>query len=461
MGQIEVSDQKLVTQGTIPKWLEGILVRNGPVTVTIDGKTNEHWFDGLAMLHQFSFSKGEVQYTNRYLRTEAYKAVFEDHTLNYPGFAVDPCRTLFQRFLTLFKPANIMARHNANVNVAKMAEEYVALTEIPLPVTFDPKTLETLGVLNYKDQLPKTNCWSSAHPHTDLNYTVIYGMKSRYTIYTVDKNSSRVVIADIPVEQPSYMHSFSVTENYIILTEYPLTVNPLKMMLGTKAFIKNYEWHPEQGTTFIVVDRKTGKVEKNYHTRSFFSFHHVNAFERDGNIYLDMITYEDASIITHGLFNIDSGEMKPDDNYHTRLERFCLTPHEGIFSNIICPHSLELPRINEAYDGKPYRYMYAMGFSDSMTERSELLYSESLCKVDTITKQVWKWEQEGCSAGEPVFVPSPQPKSEDDGIILSVVLDRKHGQSFLLLLNAKDFTEIGRALAPHAIPPELHGQFFK
>ena len=36
-----------------------------------------------------------------------------------------------------------------------------------MPVRFDIQTLETLGVLDYADALPKNDCWESAHPHHD------------------------------------------------------------------------------------------------------------------------------------------------------------------------------------------------------------------------------------------------------------------------------------------------------
>lgn len=462
----EVSNIDLPVKGFIPDWLNGTLIRNGPVTISIDGKTNEHWFDGLAMLHRFHLNEGRAIYTNRFLRSEAYDAVFDKKTLAYLGFAVDPCRSLFSHLFSLFIPVDSQAIHNANVNVAKIANQYVALTEVPLPVTFDEQTLKTLGVLDFRDELPKTFSWMSAHPHTNssngnsLNYTVIYGRNSKYEIYEVSPDTAvRRVFATVPVEKPSYMHSFSITDNYIILTQYPLVVTPLKLLLGWKPFIKNYQWIPEMGTKFTVIDRKEGVVVKEYATRPFFSFHHVNAFEENGQIYLDIVTYQDASIITHGLFDINSGKMQKGDNYQTQLERFCLG--EELSSEVIYNQSIELPRINEAYDGKKHRYIYAMGFSNSMKERSELLYSTHLCKIDTKTKQAMSWSKPGCAPGEPVFIASPNPQREDDGVIVSVVLDRKNKNSFLLVLDAFNFTEIGTAEAPHAIPPGLHGQFFK
>ena len=149
----------------------------------------------------------------------------------------------------------------------KIADKYVALTEVPLPVHFDPQTLETLGVLDYQDELPKDKCWESAHPHYDpiqkktLNYLIKFGRTSYYSLYNLDDGSAeRKIIAEDPVKEPAYMHSFAVTKNYVIFTEFPLVVKPLDLITKGQAFIKNFNWKPERGTQFIVVSRKNGDV---------------------------------------------------------------------------------------------------------------------------------------------------------------------------------------------------------
>lgn len=243
----EVTNIALITTGNIPTWLSGTLMRNGPINVSVNGESNAHWFDGLAMLHAFAFHEGKVSYTNKFLRSDEYRTVFEEGSVHYQGFASDPCRSLFKNFLTFFFSKDHPAIHNANVNIAKLADAYVALTEIPLPVRFDPQTLETLGVLNYQDQLPKDKCWESAHPHHDpdqkksVNYLIKFGLSSTYTFWSLDQESiERTIIAEIPVKEPSYMHSFSVTENYLILTQYPFVVKPLDFIIKNQAFIKNF-----------------------------------------------------------------------------------------------------------------------------------------------------------------------------------------------------------------------------
>jgi carotenoid cleavage dioxygenase-like enzyme len=59
-----------------------------------------------------------------------------------------------------------------------------------------------------------------------------------------------------------------------------------------------------------------------------------------------------------------------------------------------------------------------------------------------------------------VFVPAPSATAEDDGVLLSVVLDIAQDRSFLLVLDASSLTEEARAEAPHAIPFHFHGNYF-
>jgi beta,beta-carotene 9',10'-dioxygenase len=466
--QEEVENLALNITGTVPDWLSGTLVRNGPIKVTINGQSNAHWFDGLAMLHAFSFHEGKVNYSNKFLRSDAYHAVFDKGSLNYGGFASDPCRSLFKKFLTFLIPNSHPAIHNANVNVAKLADEYVALTEAPLPVKFDRKTLETLGVLDYQDALPKDKCWESAHPHYDikqkrtLNYLIKFGRTSYYTLYGLEDGSAqRNIIAEVPVEEPAYMHSFAATENYIVLTEFPLVVKPLDLILKNQAFIKNFKWEPERGTRFIVINKQDGTVVGKYVTKPFFAFHHANAFERDGTIHIDIVTYKDAGIITGDSLHVNS-DRASNDNYQSQLERFSLSLNNGeITSDILLPKSNEFPRINEKLDGKPYHYLYLAGFNDEANGKKELLNGEGLYKINTATKEILEWSEKGCSAGEPVFVSTPDALDEDDGVVLAVILDHIHDDSFLLILDGKNFKELGRARAPHLIPAGFHGQYFE
>ena len=83
-----------------------------------------------------------------------------------------------------------------------------------------------------------------------------------------------------------------------------------------------------------------------------------------------------------------------------------------------------------------------------------------MAKINVQRGNFVSWSEWNCQPGEPVFVPRPDAKREDDGVILSVVLDPNSGQSFLLILDSKPFKEIARALVPHHIPFGIHGQYY-
>ena len=315
----EVTQQTLSVQGDIPYWLHGTFVRNGPVSLEVDDKKMAHWFDGLAMLHAFTFHNGKVTYTNKFLRSDAYNTVFMKGSLNFLGFDSLPPHPVWDKIKSIFTPTICPPLQNANVNLTQIADQYAALTEITLPVHFDIQTLNTLGATQFNDNLPKMNVFESAHPQHDkrtgeqYNYIVDFGLNSYYLIYRYHPDHPcRELISKISVRKPSYMHSFALTEHYVILVEYPLVVYPIDLFFLKKPFIENYHWVPNQGTNFIIIDRRNGNLIKeirNYNP--FFAFHHVNAYEEKDNIILDIVSYEDASIVSsisqHGYLSTHLG----------------------------------------------------------------------------------------------------------------------------------------------------------
>ncbi|HEY4383888.1 MAG TPA: carotenoid oxygenase family protein, partial [Ktedonobacteraceae bacterium] len=134
---------KLTITGTIPAWLSGSLLRNGPAKFEVGQHAFQHWFDGFAMLHRFTFHDGQVSYANKFLQSEPYTSSMEKGYITYRQFATDPCKAIFKMSMT--------AMSNANVSINKHSGDYFAMTESPLPVAFDPHTLATLGVVMYDD----------------------------------------------------------------------------------------------------------------------------------------------------------------------------------------------------------------------------------------------------------------------------------------------------------------------
>ena len=74
------------------------------------------------------------------------------------------------------------------------------------------------------------------------------------------------------------------------------------------------------------------------------------------------------------------------------------------------------------------------------------------------------WGKEGFSPSEPIFVESPNAKSEDDGVILFSALNEfDETQVMLIILDAKTFEEMAviEFQAAGVTPKDFHGQFLQ
>lgn len=451
----EVVIDSLKIHGKLPDWLEGTLIRNGPAKFHFGAKTISHWFDGLAMLHAFSFGQGKISYRNKFLRSTEYYQAFEKGDLRFMGFAQDPCKSIFKRLFAHFIPSMTPGIiQNGNVNVMRIANHYAALTETPLPVCFDPRTLETLGPLNFRDNLCKVDCFESAHPHYDtlrkeaVNFQIEMGAECRYTLYGVSEDASRKPFYQMKSDKASYIHTFAMTERYIIMVEYPLVLNPLDLLLKSGGYITHFKWEPKRNTRFHVIDRAKGERVRSFETEAFFCFHHVNAYEDKNTIVVDLIKYPDAQIVF--------GDPAPGQI--RKLERFRLDLQNGnISESTLAVTALELPRIYyQKNNAKPYKYVYGVGFKYPENKEDSI----PILKLDVLQGSSLEWKETGMLAGEPVFIPHPLGKDEDSGVLLSVVIDEVQNSSFLLVLNAQDLSEIARSEAIHYIPYGLHGMFF-
>ena len=196
-----------------------------------------------------------------------------------------------------------------------------------------------------------------------------------------------------------------------------------------------------------------------YEAHPFFSFHHVNAFERDGEVCVDLVAYSDATIIRTLYLDVlhgDPGAMLRQPQ--SELRRYHLRPGSPAAEfDVLSDEPIELPRINyDRHHTRDYRYVYGV----SVQDWGAGTWFDQLTKVGVQTGTTRHWHVPGCYPGEPVFVPAPGGQHEDDGVLLSVVLDSTRGCSFLLVLDAQTMEECARAEAPHVIPFGFHGSYF-
>jgi len=453
----ESRNRDLPVSGTIPDWLDGQLLRNGPGQFEVGGEPVNHWFDALALLRSFEIRDGSVTYSVRFLRSEAYTHAQINGELGYMEFGTNPDYSFPRRLLQVVRGK---LTDNASVDVTRIGGDLAAVTETARSVLFDPGTLSTRRTHTFDDDLSVLGSLAHAHYDFDRAATVglgfEYGPTSRYRLFRRPKGGTdREEFATITVDRPSYMHSFALTDRYAVVTEPPYEVNPVRLA-SASPFVENFEWHPDEPTTFHVVDRQTGECVTRLHTDPFFVFHHANTYEgKNSELVVDLVAFEDASIMD--ALYLDRLRRPDIDSPGGELRRFRLPLDGGtVETERLHPGPLEFPMIHyREYNTRPHRYVYGTGRVDGEG------FLNCLHKIDVETGETLTWHESDRYPGEGVFVPNPGGTEEDEGVVLSVVLDSATERSFLLVLDAATFDERARAELPHVLPFGFHGQFFQ
>lgn len=154
-----------------------------------------------------------------------------------------------------------------------------------------------------------------------------------------------------------------MTENYFIIIEQPLTVSVGKMIIGkyfNQSFSKYLYWNDNEPTLIHVIDKRNGDFFKTFKAPTFFFMHTINAFEKSGNVLLDLCAFRDASIIDFlYVESIRNQSYTPSfaEGMRSRALRFTIPIENDHSSNDLeCPETLsdigcELPRLNDDFGG--------------------------------------------------------------------------------------------------------------
>ncbi len=447
----------LTYQGEIPIWLNGYFISNGPALFELNNKQFHHWFDGFAMLKKFRIQAGRVDFCNRFILTKQYTNSIREQRLAYNEFATHAKMNTVKKLKHWFQQLRHIPQYdNCNVNVLKLKDHFIALTETPLHYQFDSENLETLST-----EMDLTGFdINSAHPiydrlaKTTINIGIKIGRKITYCIYQIDTacNSSKV-IANYISRDLFYFHSFALTENFIILFKTPYKINRYKLISPNFSFIESLYWDSNQETNFILVDRRDGSITE-IPSEPFLCLHNVNAFEVNNDVIIDMVCYkEHANIYHYFYFNY----LKNSDNLppNSTIQRFEINRIKKSVTKInLFELCAEFPNINKSLACRnQYRYIYSLAIEEDK-------FFNQIIKYDLKLNNITIWQENHCYVGEPVFVANPNSAAEDDGVVMSIVLDTVKNYSFLLILQASTLSQIAKIPLSFYIPFGLHGHFY-
>ncbi|MCJ1352939.1 MAG: hypothetical protein MMC33_002923 [Icmadophila ericetorum] len=418
----------------------------------------------------------------------------------------DPCQSFFQKVMSTFSPIKNMptnGKPDANNVGVSMAVNMPGLpgphgsipptgpiktlvnkTDANAYQYIDPETLEPAGVTNQTVLHPSlTGPLAATHAKTDpltgdvFNYNLDISRITTYRIFCASASTGKTsILATITDAPPAYLHSLFITETTVILCVWGshFSYKGLSILYNKNVIDSLSPTDPSSPCLWYVIDRTPAMkgVLAVYTSPAFFSFHTVNASEIISpttgakSITADLVTYPDLSVLhrfyyenllsnspaAKALSQSPKGFNSKPAFARYRLEAVPSTPEPKRTEAILewkapLAHSAELPTINTHFLCRPHRYIYGSTYN-----KGGSTFLNTLVKFDTTTQTSLFWHHQGQSPGEAIFVPNPDasegPEGEDDGLLLSVVLDGFAERSYLLVLDGKTFEEVGRAELP-------------
>ncbi|XP_077390144.1 retinal Mueller cells isomerohydrolase-like isoform X2 [Festucalex cinctus] len=501
-----------VCEGLLPAWLGGSLLRMGPGLFEVGDQPFHHLFDGQALMHKFDLKDGQVTYYRKFLKTDAYVRAMAENRVVITEFGTamypDPCKNIFSRFFSYFR--GIEVTDNCVVNVYPIGEDFYAVTETNYITKVDPESLDTLKKVDLCKYLSVNGV--TAHPHFESDGTVYnigncFGknMSLAYNIVRIppaqkdksDPLEKSQVVVQLPSSErlkPSYIHSFGLTDNYFVFVEQPVKINLLKFLSAWSVrgatYMDCFESNESMGTWFHLATKEPAAhlSSHKFRTSAFNIFHHINAYEDQGFIVVDLCVWKSHDFVYNYLYlanlrgeweEVKKAAMRaPQPEVRRYVLPLDLHSEEQGKNLVSLPYTtataalhsdgtvwlepevlfskprqaFEFPQINYAQcRGRKYSFTYGLGLNHFIPDK--------IVKLNVQTKETRVWEEEECYPSEPLFVPTPGATREDDGVLLSIVV--KPGAErpgFLLVLDAAKMTEMARAEVDSIFPVVATGE---
>jgi all-trans-8'-apo-beta-carotenal 15,15'-oxygenase len=426
----------------------------------VNGQSVHHPFDGDGMIVQIAIDQGRAYFRNRYVRTPGYVAEQAAGKILYRGVfgTQKPGGWLANIFDLNFK--NI-----ANTGVLHWGQKLWALWEAAEPYRLDPHSLDTLGLDNL-DGLLKPGDPFSAHPRIDpgsdhsggqrrlVNFAVKPGLSTRITVYEFDESGQLVQETSRKIPGFAFLHDFVVTPNYYIFFQNPVRYNPLPFVLGMRGAGQCLMSQSDQPTQVILMPRNPEQPVRTIATDPCFVFHHANAFEAEGKVYVDSLCYDFFPLVgpNTSYLDIDFDDYPPGRLWRFQLDLEAGTAQRHCLESRCC----EFPSLHPDYVGQDARYLY-LGATHHDTGHAPL---QAVLKVDVGSgeRKLHSFAPRGF-AGEPIFVPRSGSTVEDDGWVLVLIYNAARHCSDLVILEAQALEPAATLHLNQHIPYGLHGCF--
>ncbi len=423
----EVEAFDLRVDGSLPKSLTGLYVRNGSNPKV---GWSPHWFLGDGMVHGVMIEGGKATwYRNRYVHTTLLAAGGGLTAKGAPGGAAGL----------------------SNVSIVHHAGKLLTLGEVGLPYELHAGDLSTVGAYDFAGRLEGN---MTAHPKIDPETGTMhffgYNFTEPYLVYHVaDRNGALVSSQPVAVKASTMIHDFAITDRDVVFWEMPVLFDmklAVKMVSEPRSTIMPYVWKPEYGSRLGVMPLGgPASAIRWVDIEPCYVFHGMNAWREGDDVVLDVCRMAKV-------FEAGSALGAPP-----RLHRWRITTsgtHLDFRDEIRSDLDADIPSIDRRYAGRPYRH----GWRVETRPATDDVVLAGAVHVDAHTGTETRWDPgPQYSSGEWLFVATGPGEAE--GVVMTYVFDRTAGISSLVVLDAQDIGAgpIARIALPQRVPYGFHG----
>ncbi|MEN9773134.1 MAG: hypothetical protein RL322_204 [Pseudomonadota bacterium] len=442
----------LRVSGELPKDLHGVYVRNSHNQVH-EPMGRYHPFDGDGMLHAMHFENGHATYRNRFIRTTGFLAEQAAGRSLWPGL-IEPKRRTRRGWGSIGA-----MKDNAGTDVIAHAGKLLAtMSQCSEPYRIDPISLETLGVEpNWSAAVePRGVCSHfKVDPDTGEMMFFNFGETPPYMNYGIVDASNRLVHYE-PIDLPGarWPHDLGITPNYSILHDLPMFFDPTLLDLGQHRL----RFYRDLPSRFGVLPRHgTNADVRWFEATPCYILHIANCFEDGHEVVMDAcISLDPIANVSHlpkeGYHRMIA--MLDKHNTRTRMHRWRFDLQTGqTQEQFLDDEVTEFPMVANAWVGRPYRYSF-----NTLFEKGQWLFS-GIKRYDLTTGRTHRYEYgPGRYGSETQIALRHNPQSDDDGYVLTFVVDLNQNASECLILDARNIAEgpIATIQLPHRISVGTH-----
>ena len=438
-----------VLEGAIPTDIDGVYVRNteNPVHQALG---RYHPFDGDGMVHVISFKNGRADYRNRFVRTRGFEAEQEAGQSLWGGLMDGAGVSLRPGF-----GAHGGLKDTASTDVVVHGGRIVAtFYQCGEAYWLDPETLEQGGVASWAP-LDGVSAHAKVDEATGDLLFFNYSKHAPYMHYgVVDRTGKRVHYVPVPLPGPRLPHDMAFTANYSILNDLPVFWDEELLKRNVHA-VREHRGMPSR---FAVIPRFGNPEDiRWFEADPTYILHFLNAYEDGDEIVMDGYFQEKPT--PRPLAEAPAGYehmmgFLDEHSFLSKLHRWRFNLKTGeTREHHLDDRVLEFGMFNQRYAGKPYRYAYS-----TFTKPGWFLF-KGFVKHDLQTGESWTVDlPEGRYASEAPFVPRIGATDEDDGYLVSFIIDDTAGTSECVLIDCKRFEEgpVVRIALPHKISSGTH-----